>query len=38
MSSPHNRYVDAVLESQFAESAKLEAAVRANLKSLKLTL
>ena len=27
---PHDRYVDAVLESQFAESAKLEAAVRAN--------
>ena len=27
---PHDRYVHAVLESQFAESAKLEAAVRAN--------
>jgi hypothetical protein len=27
---PHDRYVDAVLESQFAEFAKLEAAVRAN--------
>jgi hypothetical protein len=38
MSSAHDRYVDAVLESQFAEFAKLEAAVRANLKSLKFTL
>ena len=27
---PHDRYVHAVLESQFAEFAKLEAAVRAN--------
>ena len=27
---PHDRYVHALLESQFAESAKLEAAVRAN--------